>query len=70
MCQLCSQEFTKNERGELIRIDAATDAGPWAWMCEPCFNKQRKNALGIGRGQRYEGNIQVAGGSNTGKEML
>jgi len=39
-------------------------------MCEPCFNKQRKNALGIGRGQRYEGNIQVAGGSNTGKEML
>ena len=46
--------------------DAATDQGPWGWLCKRCFRNHGKG-LGIGFGQEYDSdtNVQLAGGRNT-----
>lgn len=34
--------------------DGATFFGPWAYMCEPCWNQNGVGKLGTGFGQRLE----------------
>lgn len=45
-CDICGKEC------EEVLYDAAIRLGPWAIMCEDCFNKFGKG-LGIGIGQEY-----------------
>lgn len=36
------------------QYDSATYFGPWAYMCEPCWNQNGLGKLGTGYGQRLE----------------
>lgn len=45
-CDICGKEC------EQVFYDAATKMGPWAVMCEECFDKFGKG-LGTGIGQEY-----------------
>jgi len=47
-CDMCN-----SEDNDTI-YDAATRLGPWAWMCEKCFNAYSHHKLGTGFGQKYE----------------
>lgn len=40
--------------GETARYDAATLMGPWAYMCQSCFELNSTGQLGLGKGQRLE----------------
>jgi hypothetical protein len=40
--------------GETARYDAATMMGPWAYMCQSCFELNGTGQLGLGKGQRLE----------------
>jgi hypothetical protein len=40
--------------GETARYDAATVMGPWAYMCQSCFELNGTGKLGLGLGQRLE----------------
>jgi hypothetical protein len=33
--------------------DARTRLGPWAWLCEACFERHTHKKLGLGFGQKY-----------------
>lgn len=46
VCDMCKSKFGKHF------YDAATIYGPWANLCEPCFDTFGKG-LGIGLGQKY-----------------
>lgn len=43
-CDFCGSE---------AKYDGKTKGGPWAFMCESCFNTQGVG-LGIGRGQKLK----------------
>ena len=45
-CDIC--------KTETARYDAATLYGPWAYMCQSCFEVNSTGQLGIGRGQKLE----------------
>lgn len=38
--------------------DAATKYGPWAYMCEGCFEVHGTGQLGLGLGQRLEVEVE------------
>ena len=38
--------------GGKAEYDAATKQGPWAGMCEKCWQKHGRGQLGLGKGQR------------------
>lgn len=40
--------------GETALYDAATVFGPWAFMCQSCFDTKSTRQLGLGKGQRLE----------------
>jgi hypothetical protein len=40
--------------GETARYDAATKMGPWAFMCQSCFDVNGPGKLGLGIGQKLE----------------
>ncbi len=40
--------------GETARYDAATRMGPWAYMCQSCFDVNGPGKLGIGIGQELK----------------
>lgn len=40
--------------GETARYDARTNMGPWAYMCQSCFEVHGPGKLGLGIGQRLE----------------
>lgn len=48
-CNFCGKECTP------YLYDGATILGPWAVMCEDCFNKYG-TGIGMGRGQEYQKN--------------
>lgn len=39
---------------ETARYDAVTSYGPWANMCQTCFEMHGTGRLGLGKGQRLE----------------
>ena len=45
-CQICAE----NERTRLAKYDAKTKIGPWAYVCEDCFNRWCYG-IGVGYGQ-------------------
>ena len=45
-CQLCQHPIGK------VFVDGRTKAGPWAYMCLPCF-KVNGEGFGVGRGQEF-----------------
>ena len=47
-CDICRKDCGS------VLYDAVTKYGPWATMCEDCWNKHSIHALGPGLGQRYE----------------
>jgi hypothetical protein len=46
-CEVC-----KKDVGDVF-YDAKLDGGPWALMCEECFDT-RGAGLGMGMGQKYD----------------
>ena len=50
-CDICDKETPQEY------FDAKTKQGPWATMCSWCF-RQHGIGLGLGRGQRYQRNVQ------------
>ncbi len=38
--------------GKTAAYDAATQMGPWAYMCQSCFDVNGTGELGLGKGQR------------------
>lgn len=48
-CNMCRKPFGK------VMYDAKTVYGPWAYMCEDCFNAVGVG-LGTGLGQQYKKN--------------
>ena len=57
-CDICGTRFGFPPVASPVMFDAALKSGPWANVCEPCFNLDGKG-LGTGLGQRYE--LQVTG---------
>ena len=49
-CDLCEAKFSRIGGGTFE--DGKTKRGPWANMCEHCFNAHGVG-LGTGKGQRY-----------------
>ncbi len=51
----CDIHFYQLNPGEIVPavVDGATTMGPWANMCESCFEVYGLG-LGLGRGQRFE----------------
>lgn len=45
-CDICSKDFDN------VMYDAKTRQGPWANMCQACFD-QYAIGLGVGLGQKY-----------------
>jgi hypothetical protein len=45
-CDICKKNLVN------VFFDAKTKMGPWANLCQDCFNKQGVG-LGIGKGQKY-----------------
>lgn len=41
-------------KNETACYDAATVYGPWAFMCQSCFELHGTGQLGLGKGQRLE----------------
>jgi hypothetical protein len=46
---------------ETARYDAMTVYGPWANMCQTCFDMHGTGVLGLGKGQRLEEEGEVIG---------
>jgi hypothetical protein len=40
--------------GETARYDAQTKMGPWAFMCQSCFDLNGPGKLGLGIGQKLQ----------------
>lgn len=59
-CDCCGKRFGASASATMY--DAATITGPWANLCQPCFNRLGKG-LGTGLGQRYE--LQTDGQGKT-----
>lgn len=57
-CDICHQGLAKDPMGQVIRVDGRTKHGPWADMCEECFQLYGVG-LGLGKGQRYVGDRKV-----------
>ncbi len=55
-CDMCRKKFKTDD----VFIDGKTQGGPWADMCEDCF-EQHGIGLGLGKGQKY----QVSKSGNT-----
>ena len=49
-CDFCGKFGVK----ETARYDAVTVYGPWANMCQTCFEMHGTGQLGLGKGQRFE----------------
>jgi len=47
-CQVCPTSLTK------VFYDARTRQGPWAYLCDDCFENLTSGRLGTGFGQKYE----------------
>lgn len=46
-CDVCMEPFSD------VVYDAKTKHGPWAFMCQACFDKIGPKKLGVGLGQKY-----------------
>lgn len=61
-CQMTHEESVQ------ATYDAKTHMGPWAYLCEACFEMYTPGVTGIGRGQElvYPGDprLEGEGGSN------
>jgi len=54
-CQICYQPL----RSGLSFFDCKTVLGPWAWMCQACFDEGQGCGLGTGVGQEYDSKTDV-----------
>lgn len=45
-------KYDKGVDGVSALYDARTNRGPWAYMCQECFNEVGPRQLGTGYGQR------------------
>jgi hypothetical protein len=50
-CDFCGDNVTKHKSF----FDAITKDGPWALMCDKCFPIHGIGRIGMGVGQKYDG---------------
>jgi hypothetical protein len=58
-CDFCGEDVRKHKEF----FDAKTLLGPWALMCDKCFLMNGEGRIGLGWGQKYDGDtLEKIGG--------